>query len=233
MITKIHFIRHGLTEGNLKHWVYGSIDVPLAPEGIADIEGYKAQGVYPEVPEGAPAFTSCLQRTEDTMRCIYGYMPHEKLEGLNEFNFGKYEGWQFGELIEDPEYIEYEKDKTGKRPYPGGGDSDQSFHDRISEALWHIIDVHAAHWTEDDPDPSSFVFIHGGSLSMVMRILFPHEPIDRWGWVPDPGLGYTVYFDGHGPVRYERIGGESVIGSTGLTPEELAMLRAKRAAESE
>ena len=45
MITKIHFIRHGLTEGNLKHWVYGSIDVPLAPEGEADIKGYKEQKV--------------------------------------------------------------------------------------------------------------------------------------------------------------------------------------------
>ena len=225
MLTKIHFIRHGMTEGNLKHWFYGSIDVPLAPEGEDDIKGFVEQGVYPAMPEGAPVFTSELRRTEDTMRCIYGNIPHEKLAGFNEYHYGRFEGLLFPEVMADPDYVEYMNDETGMMPIPGGGDSGHSFRTRIAAALEHVLDVHTAHWNPDDPDPSSFAFVHGGTISMIMRIFFPDEPYDIWGWIPDPGLGFTVYFDGRKPVRYERIGGESVLGPTGLSAEELQSLR--------
>ena len=44
----IHFIRHGLTEGNTKKWFYGWADVPLLAEGIAALEELKKEGLYPE-----------------------------------------------------------------------------------------------------------------------------------------------------------------------------------------
>ncbi len=71
MKLKIHLIRHGTTEGNLKRWYYGSLDIPLAPEGIAEVEDYIAQGIYPR-PKTANYYTSGLLRAEETFSLIYG-----------------------------------------------------------------------------------------------------------------------------------------------------------------
>ena len=34
MISCIHFIRHGITEGIQNRWYYGSTDMPLVEEGV-------------------------------------------------------------------------------------------------------------------------------------------------------------------------------------------------------
>lgn len=31
-------IRHGLTEGNVRRWYYGALDIPLCPEGEAALQ---------------------------------------------------------------------------------------------------------------------------------------------------------------------------------------------------
>ena len=63
----IHFIRHGLTEGNLRRWYYGSTDIPLAPEGFAALESLRDAGIYPELGD-ADCYTSGMLRTEQTFR---------------------------------------------------------------------------------------------------------------------------------------------------------------------
>ena len=70
MKSYIHFIRHGITEGNLKGWYYGNLDVPLAPEGFAKLEELKSQDIYPSA-SGADCYTSGLLRTEQTFTAIY------------------------------------------------------------------------------------------------------------------------------------------------------------------
>jgi len=47
MKSYIHFIRHGITEGNAKKWYYGWTDVPLLPEGVAALQNLCAQCIYP------------------------------------------------------------------------------------------------------------------------------------------------------------------------------------------
>ena len=44
---KIHFIRHGITEGNLKRWHYGWADIPLAPEGMETLKRLREENIYP------------------------------------------------------------------------------------------------------------------------------------------------------------------------------------------
>ena len=67
----IYLIRHGITEGNKKMWHYGWADIPLLPEGIEQLKEFKAEGVYPEIEDGA-FYTSGLVRTEMTMETIFG-----------------------------------------------------------------------------------------------------------------------------------------------------------------
>ena len=78
---KLTLLRHGITEGNARRLYYGSADMPLLPEGIADLEARRAAGGYPE----AEAFyTSGLLRTEQTFAILYGGRPHGVLPELRE-----------------------------------------------------------------------------------------------------------------------------------------------------
>ena len=37
-------IRHGLTEGNVRRWYYGALDLPLCPDGEAALRKAAAAG---------------------------------------------------------------------------------------------------------------------------------------------------------------------------------------------
>jgi bisphosphoglycerate-dependent phosphoglycerate mutase len=43
MKSKIVLIRHGITEGNVRHLYYGSTNVPLAQKGIDQLKAQQAQ----------------------------------------------------------------------------------------------------------------------------------------------------------------------------------------------
>ena len=97
MKSYIHFIRHGITEGNQKGWYYGSLDIPLTEEGVAALKTLKEQKIYPPL-DHADCYTSGLRRTEETFCTIYGDVPHKALPLLQEMNFGAWEGMSFKEI---------------------------------------------------------------------------------------------------------------------------------------
>ena len=72
MVSKLILLRHGLTEGNLKGWFYGGVDIPLAPQGREALCRLRDKGVYPEVPDDAQFIVSGLERTVETLRILYG-----------------------------------------------------------------------------------------------------------------------------------------------------------------
>lgn len=88
---RIVLVRHGVTEGNLRHAYCGQIDVPLAPEGVAGIKELRAQGAYPptELHFSSP-LARCLQTFE------LAYCPEAVidgvLDGFKEAAFGELEG---------------------------------------------------------------------------------------------------------------------------------------------
>lgn len=45
--SKIHLIRHSITEGNKKRWYYGKIDIPLLEEGIEEVRRLVKEDIYP------------------------------------------------------------------------------------------------------------------------------------------------------------------------------------------
>lgn len=52
MVTyKLHFIRHGMTDGNRTGRYVGRTDVPLCQEGRQELEALKQKYRYPEVQE--------------------------------------------------------------------------------------------------------------------------------------------------------------------------------------
>ena len=72
---KIHLIRHGLTRGNLEGRYIGVTDLPLCPQGRAQLEELLEQGEYPMVER---VYVSPLLRARQTAQLLFpGWEPVE------------------------------------------------------------------------------------------------------------------------------------------------------------
>lgn len=193
---KIHFIRHGITEGNLKRWHYGWADIPLAPEGMEKLKRLREENIYPR-PEKATYYTSGMLRAEQTFEIIYGKREHKIAEKMKEMNFGEFEKKTYEELKDDPRYIEWMKDMTGAVSMPGG-ESKNGFFLRIMEGLKELTDGMA--------DGDELICVcHGGVIACVMMDLFGSEMKEFPTWIPEPGRGYSVILDAKEGASYEDI----------------------------
>ncbi len=212
MRSYIHFIRHGITEGNQKNWYYGRLDIPLAQQGIETLKRLKEEGIYPDA-TGADCYTTGLLRTEQTFKIIFGDIPHETIPLLKEMNFGAWEGMSFEEIKDSGIYREAfdEWCNTGLDDslffkYPEG-ESVMEFYERIKKGLNELRGKHRlrelAH-RHDGKDAVSIMVCHGGVTSAIMMDLFPGQKENIWKWTPNPGHGYTVYFEDSEPVSYKQ-----------------------------
>lgn len=88
----LYMMRHGQTLFNLHHMIQGWCDSPLTETGIkqAKVAGeyFKSQGISFD-----HAYSSTAERACDTLEIVTGgQIPYERIKGLKEMNFGKYEG---------------------------------------------------------------------------------------------------------------------------------------------
>lgn len=194
MKSYIHFIRHGITEGNIKGWYYGSSDLPLLPEGISQLKELKSLGVYPPLGDG-DCYTSGLIRTAQTLEAIYGKVPYKVIDSLREMNFGDWERKSFEELKTEKEFDAWMSSVDGSFAYPGGGDSINSFYSRVNRGLNELLGYHRlkelSH-RHNGKDSISVVVCHGGVIAAAMERFFPGEKENFFQWIPQPGHGYTL-----------------------------------------
>ena len=205
MKSYIHFIRHGITEGNARKWFYGWTDVALLPEGIETLKKLRDAGTYPPLGD-ADCYTSGMLRTEQTLETIYGDVPHRQIPAMKELNFGDWECKTWDELKDVPNIIERLGNMENDEPYPGG-DSPKGFCCRVIGGLAELRGYHRLKelsCRHNGKDAVSVMVCHGGVISTCMSYLFPDQTENFWQWIPDPGHGYTVYFEEGEPVNYEK-----------------------------
>lgn len=136
---KIYLIRHGQTDYNLRGVVQGSgIDASLNSFGQRQAQAFF--NTYKDV-AFQKVYTSNLQRS---VQSVQGFIdigvPHTKLAGLNEINWGTREGIEITPE-EDAYYHQVIKAwQDGDTSLPiEGGESPQQVYDRQTEALNHIL----------------------------------------------------------------------------------------------
>lgn len=189
---KLTLIRHGLTEGNIRRLYYGGADIPLAPEGEAELRRLRETAEYPR---GRDYYTSGMVRTEQTFAILYGDTPHTQVPGLREMNFGAWEMKSYEDLKDDPAFQEWCSGDVEQHRAPEG-DSFQMVYDRVGEAILPIL----------ERGRDAVCVVHGGVIVMLLRRWFPADLAQTYARTPEPGHGYQVVFDDDGkPVSFTPI----------------------------
>ncbi len=148
----LYLMRHGQTLFNLQHKIQGWCDSPLTELGIkqAKVAGeyFKKNNIKFD-----KAFSSTSERACDTLEIVTeGKLDYQRLKGLKEWNFGKYEGKD--EFLNPPlPYGEFFK--------LNGGESEIEVKDRMFNTIKDVL---------DKEDGEVFLMVsHGGACVQFTR----------------------------------------------------------------
>ncbi|RPF48078.1 alpha-ribazole phosphatase [Hydrogenoanaerobacterium saccharovorans] len=183
MITyKIHFIRHGITEGNLKGLYVGRTDTPLCDDGRKKLLDLKENCGYPDIQK---LYVSPLTRCRETAEIIYPDSFTEIVQNFTEYDFGAFEGKAISELKTDPAFNAWID--SGMKTPPPGGESSTDLEQRISDALEYVFEN-----MMKNKLTSVGVITHGGVIMTLMaKYAYPkrEKPYD---WIVPNGTGFTI-----------------------------------------
>lgn len=172
----LYLIRHGCTEANEKKLYCGSTDVPLSEEGV---EGLKK--IHYQAPKDCIFITSGMERTRQTLHCLFGDVPYITDPRFREIDFGAFEMKSYEELKDDPDYQEWISGDNDQN-VPPEGESGIQLKKRVIEGLLEL-----------QKESRDVVLIaHGGVIASIMAYLFPEEKKDRYTWQPGSGRGYVI-----------------------------------------
>ncbi len=164
---KIYLIRHGQTEYNRKGIVQGSgIDSSLNEVGRFQAEAfYRA---YRHIPFDQ-VYTSVLQRTiQSVQEFLSDGLPHTKLAGLNEINWGKKEG----QVASAEDHVYYHSVIKSWRQGEldnaiEGGESPRMVLERQKPALMHIL--------AQPYEENVLVCMHGRAMRILLCLMLEHD----------------------------------------------------------
>lgn len=144
-------MRHGQTLFNEKKRIQGACDSPLTSLGIAQAKN-SAKYIQNLHIDFDHAYSSPSERACDTLELVTD-MPYERIKGLREFNFGKYEG--------EPEYLNPPIEDYDWFFKKNGGESRDEVRERMTKTLRDLM---------NNPEVKNvFVTSHGGAIMNFIR----------------------------------------------------------------
>lgn len=157
--TTLLLVRHGETDFNRNGIIQGHIDTPLNDRGRNETAALA--GTLSTYATGA-IYASPLQRAFETARILSnGKGPGIiRVPGLMEFNFGKWEGRNFNDIIaEYPEEWHTWKESWKNAEIPGG-ETFAAFTGRVLASVNEIIQTHEGE--------TVLVATHGGPIRAIL-----------------------------------------------------------------
>ena len=177
-------IRHGKTAGNLEgRYIGRRTDEPLCEEGRAALMKKCA-------PHADCVHISPMLRCRETAEILYPGMPAAPVDGLQECDFGEFEGKNYAELNGRADYQAW-IDSGGEAPFPGG-ESRAEFAQRCVAAF----EEYAAGLA----DGTHAFIVHGGTIMALMEN-FTKNPGSYFDFQVKNGEGYLLDMDG----KYEKL----------------------------
>ncbi len=174
----ISFIRHGKTNGNLEKRYIGRTDEPLSPIGRNEL--FEMQ--YPDCDI---VISSPMKRCIETAEIIYPGKKIILVKGLEECDFGDFEGKNYLELSVNPDYQKW-IDSGGTLPFPNG-ENTENFKKRCIAAFEKAVRKYS------DVGVISFV-VHGGTIMSVLeKYAVPKK--NYFDFQVKNGQGFITEFD--------------------------------------
>lgn len=173
---RIELVRHGRTRLQEEHRYVGSTDDPLSLEGA---RGLSVARTHPK-----QVYVTTLQRTAQTAAIIWPDAEQIVVPGLEEMDFGVFEGHTHAELEDDSAYRDW-LDSGCKERCPGGEKLDE-YCERVCTAFSQLLDDAAPRG-----ERALTIVAHGGTMMAVMdRFCTTTRPFFDWQlpW----GCGYLL-----------------------------------------
>ena len=178
---KILILRHGKTAMNLHGRYQGRTDVPLCPEGEAEL---LSMGVCPDVQR---VWVSPMRRAMRTAELCFPNAAQIPVPDFREMDFGTFEGKNYQEMADDPEYRAWVDGMCrGKCP---GGESMGEFIDRVCAAFEALAAEAIA-----AGEQSLVITAHGGTI-MALLSRYGRPEKDYYDWHAANGGGYVMCLD--------------------------------------
>ncbi|NCE63444.1 histidine phosphatase family protein [Pseudoflavonifractor sp. 524-17] len=163
---RVYLLRHGRTQWNEEKRYQGKQDIPLSPEGVAELAeaDYRPETVY----------VSPLCRARQTAEVIFPYAWQIPVPEFREMDFGDFEGRSCQEMAEDPDYRAW-VDSGCLTLCPAGEDKAQ-FCARVCAAFLVRVEEGFGQRQEEIT-----ILAHGGVLMAVMeRFALPERDYFCW-----------------------------------------------------
>ncbi len=182
---KIYLIRHGITEYNEQHRYLGRSDIPLSVNGREALTS-----VGKPLPDGNfKVYVSGLKRTRQTAEILFPQAEIVVNRGLDEMDFGIFEGHNYEEMQDNPEYQKWvDSYCTSKCP---DGESKEEYCNRVKDAFMRIIKTNI--------DAKELVIVaHGGTQMAIMEAFGIEDLSDGssakgyYEWQLPNGQGYIL-----------------------------------------
>lgn len=175
---KIRLIRHFATAGNLERRYIGRTDEPiLAP----------APGKQGSLGMSEYIVSSPMLRCRQTVEVLFGREPDAVCSLLCETDFGTFEGKNYEELKEDPDYQRW-LDSNGTIAFPGG-EGRAAFAERTCRGFEEMIGRLIGLGCQD----AAFV-VHGGTIMAVLSN-YAKESGSFYDWQTANGTGFLAELD--------------------------------------
>lgn len=188
---KLHLIRHGMTEGNIKGQYIGVTDVPVTTNGIKELEELKNKDIYPKC---GLIFSSPMLRAVQTAKTIFPGREIIINDNLREIDFGEFEG-KTAEQLKDRE--DYAKWVSGELAAAPGGETTLDFATRLCVGIGETV-----RRMMDDEVFSAAVVMHGGAIMTLLSVAaVPRRRMSEWAC--GNGRGYTIRIT---PSLYQKSG---------------------------
>lgn len=171
---RIWLIRHFQTQGNLERRYIGRSDEPVLPG-----QNTSSMNCYPQ-----QVISSPMLRCRQTADILFQRKPDLICKAFREMDFGQFEGKNYEELKDDPEYQRW-LDSNGTLPFPEGEGQDV-FLKRTCRGFEAVMDWLIARQCEE----AAFV-VHGGT---IMAILSAYSKTGEsfYNWQVSNGSGYVA-----------------------------------------
>ena len=176
---KIWLLRHGRTQYNDERRYQGQLDIPLSPDGEAELA---RAGISPEI-----VYVSPLQRARQTARKLFPDARQAVVSDFAEMDFGAFDGRTADEMAEDADYRAWVAGNCcAQCP---GGESRAAFCERTCAAFEALLTKHI-----ECKAKMLVIVAHGGTMRAVMeRYALPEK--DYFEWMSGNGGGWALDYD--------------------------------------